>query len=47
MSCAAIERYITIKIVIEELGFLASPEGLQIDVNLAVGLMGQWTILKP
>lgn len=40
MSCAAIERYIAIKIVIEDLGLLASPEGLQIDMNLAVGLMG-------
>lgn len=45
MSCTAIERYITIKIVIEKLGFLTSPEVLQIDVNSVVGLTGQWTIL--
>lgn len=41
MFCTAIERYITIKIIIEELDFLTSPEALQIDVNSAVGFMCQ------
>lgn len=34
-----------LKLLLKKLGFLTSPEVLQIDVNSVVGLTGQWTIL--